>query len=229
VVRRAFSIRTPVHGLRIPAFNEKASQSATIANGATHIAESDDNESGAYDGWFRTINELYQEVETGAPNSHAPSHQNGGTDEISVAGLSGLLADAQNPLSHAPSHKHGGSDEVATATPAANAIPKALSTGKLAISWTSLAQVSTSGPTFSPNLNTLLFVDTTSNPVTVNLAAGHVAGDMMIIKMDSVATNSITIDPNGAEDIDGQSTLVLAVNYEWAVLMSNGSNWRQIG
>jgi hypothetical protein len=215
--------------LRIPAFNEKASQSATLANGATHIAESDDNEGGTYDGWFRTINELYQAVETGAPNSHAPSHQNGGTDEISVAGLSGLLADPQTPLSHAPSHKHGGADEVATATPAANAIPKALASGKLAMSWVSLAQASTSGPTSSPALNTLLFVDTTSNAVTVNLAAGHVAGDMMIIKMDGLATNSITIDPNGAEDIDGLSTLVLTVDNEWAVLVSNGSNWRQIG
>ena len=31
---------------------------------------------------------------------HATDHQNGGTDEISVAGLSGLLADAQTPLTH---------------------------------------------------------------------------------------------------------------------------------
>lgn len=32
-----------------------------------------------------------------SPTAHASSHQNGGSDEISVAGLSGLLADAQNP------------------------------------------------------------------------------------------------------------------------------------
>jgi hypothetical protein len=36
--------------------------------------------------------------EGGGP--HATNHQNNGTDEISVAGLSGLLADAQTPLSH---------------------------------------------------------------------------------------------------------------------------------
>lgn len=35
---------------------------------------------------------------TGTPAAHAASHQNGGSDEISVAGLSGLLADAQTPL-----------------------------------------------------------------------------------------------------------------------------------
>lgn len=35
------------------------------------------------------------------PTGHAASHEIGGGDEISVAGLSGLLADAQAPLAHA--------------------------------------------------------------------------------------------------------------------------------
>ena len=33
-------------------------------------------------------------------STHASTHQNGGADEISVTGLSGLLADGQTPLSH---------------------------------------------------------------------------------------------------------------------------------
>lgn len=37
---------------------------------------------------------------------HAASHEDGGTDEIDVTGLSGLLADAQTPLSH----NHAGED-----------------------------------------------------------------------------------------------------------------------
>jgi hypothetical protein len=32
--------------------------------------------------------------------AHAPQHQNGGSDEINVGGLSGLLADDQNPVPH---------------------------------------------------------------------------------------------------------------------------------
>jgi len=44
--------------------------------------------------------------------SHAATHQNGGADEISVAGLSGLLADGQTPLSHASSHQSGGADSI---------------------------------------------------------------------------------------------------------------------
>lgn len=46
------------------------------------------------------------------PALHASTHQNGGTDEITVTGLSGLLADGQTPLAHKTSHQNGGSDEI---------------------------------------------------------------------------------------------------------------------
>jgi hypothetical protein len=48
-----------------------------------------------------------------------------------AAGNDERFADARTPTTHAASHKHGGSDEIATATPAANEIPKANGTGKL--------------------------------------------------------------------------------------------------
>lgn len=41
---------------------------------------------------------------------HASSHEDGGTDEINVAGLSGLLADSQTPLNHAITHTGSGTD-----------------------------------------------------------------------------------------------------------------------
>jgi hypothetical protein len=40
-----------------------------------------------------------------------------------------------DPKAHAASHKNGGGDEVATATPAANAIPKADADGRLSAGW----------------------------------------------------------------------------------------------
>lgn len=49
------------------------------------------------------------------PKAHKASHQDGGADEISVAGLSGLLADGQTPLAHKTSHQDGGSDELSLA------------------------------------------------------------------------------------------------------------------
>jgi hypothetical protein len=91
------------------------------------------------------------------PLAHAASHAQSGTDEIDAADLGSGAAGANNSLmsdgiggsfwgmavpgSHAPSHQHGGADEVATATPAANAIPKADGAGVLANGWVSQAAV----------------------------------------------------------------------------------------
>lgn len=50
--------------------------------------------------------------DTRNPNSHATSHQNGGGDEISIAGLSGEAADPQPPKTHATNHQNGGTDEI---------------------------------------------------------------------------------------------------------------------
>jgi hypothetical protein len=52
-----------------------------------------------------------------------------------VQGNDSRLSNARTPASHASSHQHGGSDEVATATPGANAIPKAGGAGTLAAGW----------------------------------------------------------------------------------------------
>ena len=54
-------------------------------------------------------------VPSGSPGAHATSHENGGGDEISVLGLSGLLADDQNPTAHAIDHENGGGDEISVA------------------------------------------------------------------------------------------------------------------
>ena len=50
---------------------------------------------------------LSEVPETFAPEAHATSHQNGQIDEISVEGLSGLLADPQTPVAH--DHDYSGS------------------------------------------------------------------------------------------------------------------------
>jgi hypothetical protein len=71
-------------------------------------------------------------------------------------------------------------------------------------------------------------VNTITFPVTVTLPAGHAANDLIGVKMVSVATNPITVDPNGGELIDGAATQVLNTNYEWAVFRSDGVNWMQV-
>ena len=44
--------------------------------------------------------------------AHKTTHQDGGSDEIDVTGLSGVLADPQTPVTHASTHLHNGADEI---------------------------------------------------------------------------------------------------------------------
>lgn len=50
--------------------------------------------------------------EGGAMAAHASTHENGGSDEIEVTGLSGTLADPQTPAAHGSSHEDAGADEL---------------------------------------------------------------------------------------------------------------------
>jgi hypothetical protein len=59
----------------------------------------------------------------------------GTTTGTVAAGDDSRMSNTRTPTSHAASHQNGGSDEVATATPTANAIPKAGSGGTLGSGW----------------------------------------------------------------------------------------------
>ena len=50
---------------------------------------------------------------SGTVPAHATTHENGGTDELDVGGLSGTLADPQPPSAHATTHEAGGTDVIA--------------------------------------------------------------------------------------------------------------------
>jgi len=63
---------------------------------------------------FDTIWQWLQSLAT-TVITHKTTHQNGGADEISVAGLSGALADGQTPLGHTASHEYNGTDPLDTA------------------------------------------------------------------------------------------------------------------
>ena len=45
-------------------------------------------------------------------NDHSARHESGGADELNVTGLSGDLADRQDPKNHASRHHHGGPDKL---------------------------------------------------------------------------------------------------------------------
>jgi hypothetical protein len=74
--------------------------------------------------------------------------------------------------------------------------------------------------------NTVQPVSIAAANATVDLPAGHEAGDEFCVKVTSTASgHTCTIDAAGAETIDGAATLVLSTDYAVARLISDGTNW----
>jgi hypothetical protein len=71
----------------------------------------------------------------------------------------------------------------------------------------------------------LILGDSSGGSVTVNLpaAASH-TGRRLIIKKTS-ASNSVIIDGNASETIDGLTTQTLTENYQSLSIVSNGTSW----
>ena len=66
----------------------------------------------ATSGGMTNSRDYYQHDQPMDVGNHHVTHENGGADEISVAGLSGVLADAQTATTHASSHQSGGGDPI---------------------------------------------------------------------------------------------------------------------
>ena len=83
--------------------------------------------------------------------------------------------------------------------------------------------------TYSQSLNDyILLADASSAPFTINLLAlsGVAAGrPWVIMKVDSTA-NAVTIDPSGAETINGASTLVLSAAKQGVIIRKGSTEWQ---
>jgi len=93
---------------------------------------------------------------TAAPGSSANYaradhvHPTDTTRQAAITGAPGAWPSSFAPSPHAGTHQNGGSDEIATATPGANAIPKAGSGGTLAAGWMPSALSSTTSVNGTP-------------------------------------------------------------------------------
>jgi hypothetical protein len=68
-------------------------------------------------------------------------------------------------------------------------------------------------------------VDPTTIAATVNLpAAAGVTGQIFVVKHANASANTVTLDANGSETIDGNLTLVLTA-YNAATVQSTGTGW----
>lgn len=71
----------------------------------------------------------------------------------------------------------------------------------------------------------LAVLDSTSGALTVTLPAAASSTNATLWFLVKAATNTITIDGNASETIDGQTTLVLKNKYQWTMLWCDGTGW----
>lgn len=84
----------------------------------------------------------------------------------------------------------------------------------------------TSGSTTTGDSKKLFLCDASGGAFALSLPAAASAANMEIaVKRINSGANNVTITPNGGNTIDGQSSLVLTEQYQWAVLVCNGTDW----
>src|SRR4030065_132078 len=96
--------------------------------------------------------------------------------------------------------------------------------------WDALDAVASITADYTATLNDdTILANATAGAVTVSLptAVGNTGKKFVIKKIDSSA-NTVTVDPNGSETIDGQATAGILAQDNAIICQSDGANWRNI-
>ena len=99
------------------------------------------------------------------------------------------------------------------------------------ISVTKLADVTTTSTAYTPNkTDKTILADASSASFTVTLPAAAIveAGKTYTIKRTNAGANTVIVDGNGSETIDGIASLRLNQRYDYLQLQSDGTNWMVI-
>ena len=89
------------------------------------------------------------------------------------------------------------------------------------------SQTSSKTANYTANVSdSTIFVDATSGDVTISLpvAAGNSGKQFYISKRDS-SVNTVIIDPNGSETINGNADLTINTQYDSVILISDDTEW----
>ena len=90
----------------------------------------------------------------------------------------------------------------------------------------SLAVTSISANYTASTSDQVILTDATSTAITITLpAASGNSGKFFYIKRIDQSVHAITLDGNGAETIDGDTTHILDVQYDCCFIVCDGSNW----
>lgn len=86
--------------------------------------------------------------------------------------------------------------------------------------------VGTENGSFTAASNTVYLVDATPGAVTVTLpAAASITNRVYYFKKIDAGVNTVTVDPNASETIDGDTIKVLSSQYSSLTIVSDGGNW----
>jgi hypothetical protein len=83
----------------------------------------------------------------------------------------------------------------------------------------------TADATLSGTDSAFHLVDTASGTVTVTLQPAATMTNKTLSFKKIVAANSMILDGNGSETIDGATTKSLSDRWSWVTIISNGTNW----
>lgn len=83
--------------------------------------------------------------------------------------------------------------------------------------------ISDASSPYSADANTIILCDTASGNVTVNLPAAAFGSRITVKKLST--PNTVTIDGDGAETIDGAATATLSSQWESMTIISDGTAW----
>jgi len=80
--------------------------------------------------------------------------------------------------------------------------------------------------TYTASDITVIYADATSNAITITLpAVASVVDRVYNIKKIDSSVNTVTIDGNSSETIDGSTTVVISSQYDSVTIHSNGNEW----
>jgi hypothetical protein len=93
-----------------------------------------------------------------------------------------------------------------------------------------LETVTTNSASFNANTKQVILANATPNDVVINLPSAAVSLDMIyLVKKIDATVNTVTLQADGAETIDGNNTHVLTTQNESVWIISDGTNWYIIG
>ena len=86
--------------------------------------------------------------------------------------------------------------------------------------------INKTGSYLATTADNVIDCDATSGAITITLptAVGN-TGKIYTIKKNDSSTNTVTVDANAAETIDGTLTKIITTQYTSMTIISDGSNW----